>query len=206
MTQPPAQGLFTTPTGLLTVNPPEILIGAGDISSCGSNNDELTAQIVDTIPGTVMVIGDNVYENGTTSEFNNCYNPTWGRHKARTRPATGNHEYNSSGAAPYFAYFGAAAGVAGQGYYSYDLGAWHIIVLNSSISIGSGSAQDTWLQNDLAAHPNLCTLSYFHHPLYSSGGSGPLTYSSMRRPWDVMYPAGVDVVLGGHRHFYERIA
>jgi hypothetical protein len=207
MTQPPAQGLYTTPTGLLTVNPPEILIGAGDIASCGSNNDELTAQIVDTIPGTVMVLGDNVYENGTTSEFNNCYHPTWGRHKARTRPATGNHEYNTSGAAPYFAYFGSAAGVAGQGYYSYDLGAWHIIVLNSSISMGSGSAQDTWLQNDLAAHPNLCTLSYMHHPLWSSGGStGGQYYSGVRRPWDVMYPAGVDLILDGHRHFYERMA
>ncbi|HEY7686331.1 MAG TPA: Ig-like domain-containing protein, partial [Gemmatimonadales bacterium] len=207
MTQPPAQELYTTPTGLLTVNPPEILIGAGDIASCGSNNDELTAQIVDTIPGTVMVLGDNVYENGTTNEFNNCYHPTWGRHKARTRPATGNHEYNTSGAAPYFAYFGSAAGVAGQGYYSYDLGAWHIIVLNSSISMGSGSAQDTWLQNDLAAHPNLCTLAYMHHPLWSSGGSsGGQYYSGVRRPWDVMYPAGVDLILDGHRHFYERHA
>ncbi len=209
MTQPTAQGLYSTPTGLLTANPPEILIGAGDIASCGNNNDEATAQIVDTIPGTVMVLGDNVYENGTTSEFNNCYDPTWGRHKARTKPATGNHEYNSSGATPYFNYFGAAAGTPGQGYYSYNLGAWHIIVLNSSISMNGGSAQDNWLQNDLAANPNLCTLAYFHHPLYSStggSGSGGATYSGVRRPWDVMYPAGVDLVLGGHRHFYERLA
>ena len=209
MTQPPVQGLYTTPTGLLTANPPQILVGAGDIASCGKNSDEATALLVDNIPGTVMVLGDNVYENGTTSEFNNCYHPTWGRHKARTKPATGNHEYNSSGAAPYYAYFGAAAGIAGQGYYSYDLGAWHIIVLNSSISRSAGSPQDTWLQNDLAAHPNLCTLSYFHHPLYSSeggSGSGGVVYSGVRRPWDVMYPAGVDLVLGGHRHFYERMA
>ena len=209
MTQPPTQGLYTTPTGLLTANPPEILIGAGDIASCGNNNDELTAQIVDTIPGTVMVIGDNVYENGTTSEFNNCYHPTWGRHKARTKPATGNHEYNTSGASGYFNYFGAAAGDPTKGYYSYDLGAWHIIVINSSISMTSTSAQDAWLRNDLAAHPNLCTLAYFHHPLYSSeggSGSGGVTYSGVRRPWDVMYPAGVDLVLGGHRHFYERLA
>ncbi len=205
--QPSVARTYVTPTGLVTANPPEILIGAGDIASCGQNNDELTAQIVDTIPGTVMVLGDNVYENGTTSEFNNCYHPTWGRHKARTKPATGNHEYNTSGAAPYYAYFGAAAGTAGQGYYSYNLGAWHIIVLNSSISMGSGSAQDTWLQNDLAANPNLCTLAYMHHPLWSSGGSsGGQYYSGVRRPWDVMYPAGVDLILDGHRHFYERQA
>ena len=209
MTQPPAQGLYTTPTGLLTVNPPQILIGAGDIASCGNNNDEATAQIVDTIPGTVMVIGDNVYENGTNSEFNNCYHPTWGRHKARTKPATGNHEYNTSGASGYYQYFGAAAGDPSKGYYSYDLGAWHIIVINSSVSMTSTSAQDAWLRNDIATHPNLCTLAYFHHPLYSStggSGSGGLTYAGARRPWDVMYPAGVDLVLGGHRHFYERLA
>jgi Invasin, domain 3/Bacterial Ig-like domain (group 1)/Calcineurin-like phosphoesterase len=208
----PTQGAtqsFVTPTGLVTSNPPEIMLGAGDIASCGNNNDEATAEIIDTIPGTVVVIGDNVYPNGTDSEYANCYDPTWGRFKARTKPSAGNHDYNTSGAAGYYHYFGAAAGDPSKGYYSYELGAWHVVVLNSNISSKSGSAQSDWLQSDLAAHPNLCTLAYFHHPLYSStggSGSGGVVYSGVRGMWDDMYPAGVDLVLGGHRHFYERLA
>ena len=206
---PAVRGLFTTPTGLVTSNPPQILVGAGDIASCANDNDEATAQLLDNIAGTVMAIGDNAYDNGSAKDYKNCYDPTWGRHKARTQPAAGNHEYNSSGATPYFNYYGAAAGTPGQGWYSYDLGAWHIIVLNSNISTGAGSAQDIWLKADLAAHSNLCTLAYFHHPLYSStggSGSGGITYSGVRQFWDDLYPGGVDVVLGGHRHFYERMA
>jgi protocatechuate 3,4-dioxygenase beta subunit len=208
----PTQGAtqsFVTPTGLVTSNPPAIVVGAGDIASCGNDNDEATAELVDTIPGTVIVIGDNVYPNGTTSEYANCYDPTWGRFKARTKPSAGNHDYNTSGAAGYYGYFGAAAGDPSKGYYSYDLGAWHVVVLNSNISSKSGSAQSDWLQADLAAHPNLCTLAYFHHPLYSSTGgtgSGGVVYAGVRGMWDDMYPAGVDLVLGGHRHFYERLA
>ena len=206
--QPPAQLLYTTPTGLVTANPPQPFSGAGDIGTCNSNNDEATAQLLDNIPGPVFVLGDNVYENGTTSEYTNCYGPTWGRHKARTYPSAGNHEYNSSGAAPYYAYFGAAAGDPAKGYYSFELGAWHVIVINSNISMATTSAQYKWLQADLAAHPNVCTLSYFHHPLYSStggSGSGGVTYSSVRPMWDVLYAGGADLVLGGHRHFYERL-
>ncbi|HXV91372.1 MAG TPA: metallophosphoesterase, partial [Gemmatimonadales bacterium] len=207
LVQPPTQTLYTTPTGLLTANPPQIFIGAGDISSCGNNGDEATAQILDTIPGTVYLLGDNVYENGTTSEFNNCYHPTWGRHKARSKPSAGNHEYNTSGASGYYQYFGAAAGDPSKGYYSYDLGLWHIIVLNSNISMGAGSAQEVWLQGVLAAHPNQCKLAYFHHPLWSSmggTGSGGAYYSGVRALHNTMYAGGVDVVLAGHRHFYER--
>ena len=142
LTQPPEGTRYITPTGLLTANPPQILAGAGDISECGTNNnDEATAQLLDVIPGTVFTAGDNVMPNGTTSEFANCYDPTWGRHKGRTRPAAGNHDYNTSGAAGYFAYFGAAAGEPGKGYYSYALGAWHIVVLNSNIATAAGSAR-----------------------------------------------------------------
>jgi hypothetical protein len=208
--QPPGGTRYTTPTGLVTANPPQILVGAGDISECGTNNnDEATAQLLDLIPGTVFTAGDNVMPNGTTSEFANCYDPTWGRHKARTKPAAGNHDYNTSGGAGYFAYFGAAAGEPGNGYYSYGLGAWHIVVLNSNISTTAGSAQDTWLKADLAAHPNQCTLAYYHHPLYSSTGgtgTGGATYSGVRNLFDVLYAAHADVVMGGHRHIYERIA
>jgi len=204
----PVQKTFVTPTGLVTANPPVIFSGAGDIGTCNSNNDEATAKLLDNIPGPVFILGDNVYDNGTTSEFNNCYAPTWGRHKARTYPSAGNHDYNTSGATGYYNYFGAAAGDPTKGYYSFDLGAWHVIVLNSNISMTTTSAQNKWLQADLAAHSNLCTLAYWHHPLYSSTGgtgSGGVTYSSVRPLWDVLYPGGADLVLGGHRHFYERL-
>jgi hypothetical protein len=206
--RPTVQGLFTTPTGLVTANPPQIFIGAGDISSCSNTGDEETAKLLDANPdGTVFNIGDDAYDNGTTAEFA-CYNATWGRHKARTKPTAGNHEYNTSGAAPYYAYFGTAAGPSGLGYYSFNLGAWHIIALNSNISRSAGSAQDTWLANDLAAHPNQCTLAYWHHPLYSStggSGSGGVSLASMRPYWDRLYAAHADLVLNGHRHFYERL-
>ncbi len=209
VSEPPVRPLYTTPTGLVTVNPPAIVAGAGDISTCGNNNDEATAKLLDVIPGTVITMGDNVMPNGTTAEFASCYDPTWGRHKARTRPAAGNHDYNTSGAAGYFGYFGAAAGEPGKGYYSYELGAWHVIVLNSNISSAVGSAQDTWLKADLAAHPNQCILSYYHHPLYSSttgSGTGGATYSGVRNLFTDLYAGHADLVLNGHRHVYERIA
>ncbi|HET9707420.1 MAG TPA: Ig-like domain-containing protein [Gemmatimonadales bacterium] len=207
---PSVRALFTTPTGLVTANPPQIFVGAGDISSCSNTGDEATAKLLDAIPdpATVYNIGDDAYDNGTTSEFANCYNPTWGRHKYRTKPTPGNHEYNTSGATPYYAYFGAAAGPAGVGYYSFNLGAWHIISLNSNVSRSVGSAQDTWLANDLAAHPNQCTLAYWHHPLYSSTGgtgSGGVSIASMQPFWNRLYAAHADLVLNGHRHFYERL-
>ena len=200
--RPTVQALYTTPTGLLTANPPQIFVGAGDISGCSNTGDEQTAKLLDAIPdpATVYLTGDDAYNNGTTSEFNNCYNPTWGRHKYRTKPSPGNHEYNSSGAAPYYAYFGSAAGPSGRGYYSYDLGAWHILSLNSNVSSSSGSAQDTWLRADLAAHPNQCLLAYYHHPLYSSTA----TYTSVRGLVNALYAYHTDLILNGHRHYYER--
>lgn len=207
--EPPARALYTTPTGLVTANPPAIVAGAGDISSCSNNNDEATAKLLDAIPGTVITMGDNVMPNGTTAQFASCYDPTWGRHKGRTRPAAGNHDYNTSGAAGYFAYFGTAAGEPGKGYYSYELGAWHVIVLNSNISSGVGSAQDIWLKADLAAHPHQCILSYYHHPLYSSAtgsGTGGTIYSGVRNLFTDLYAGHADLVLNGHRHVYERIA
>ncbi|MGH7528138.1 MAG: Ig-like domain-containing protein [Gemmatimonadales bacterium] len=206
--EPPVR--FVSPTGLVTADPPEILVGAGDIAECDGDADEATAQLLDNIPGAVFTLGDNVYPSGSTSDYNNCYDPTWGRHKSRTFPSAGNKEYDaSSSASPYFNYFGSVAGTPGQGYYSFDLGQWHIIVLNSNIARTPGSPQVQWLRADLAAHPNLCTLAYWHHPLYSSTtgtGSGGVTYSSVRLFWDTLYAAGVDLVLGGHRHLYDRLA
>jgi hypothetical protein len=184
-----------------------VFVGAGDISDCSSAADEQTAQLLDNIPGTVFTVGDNAYPNGTITEYNNCYGPTWGRHKARTRPALGDNEYNSSSsAAGYFQYFGAAGGNPGEGYYSYDLSNWHIVVLNSNCSNVGGcdanSAQGQWLQADLAAHPSMCTLAIFHEPLFSSSGID----SDMRNFWEPLYAAGAEIVLSGHRHNYERFA
>jgi PKD repeat protein len=188
----------------VTVNEPvATLVGAGDIAVCGSSGHPATALLLDGIPGTVFTAGDNAYENGSTSDYANCYDPTWGRHKARTRPSPGNHEYQTPGAADYFAYYGALAGPSGLGYYSYDLGAWHIISLNSLIPMTAGSAQEQWLRADLAAHPTQCTLAYWHYPRFNSGSndgsmpaSGPL--------WQALYEAGADVVISAHEHVYER--
>jgi hypothetical protein len=182
-----------------------VALAAGDIVRCTLTNAEKTAKIIDTIPNaTVMALGDNAYENGTLTEFTTCYEPTWGRHKARTRPATGNHEYNTPGATGYYQYFGAAAGDPSKGYYSYDLGAWHVVVLNSSISAVTGSPQEQWLRQDLAAHPAQCTLAYWHHPRFNSGEVG--NNIKMQPLWQALYDYGADVILSAHEHLYERFA
>ncbi|MGH2592257.1 MAG: metallophosphoesterase family protein, partial [Anaerolineae bacterium] len=191
-------------TPLASIEADPVLVGAGDIASCSSSGDEATANLLDTIPGTVFTAGDNVYESGTATEFANCYDPSWGRHKSRTRPSPGNHDYNTAGASGYYDYFGAAAGNPSQGYYAYDLGTWHIIVLNSEIAHGAGSAQEQWLRSDLAAHSNTCTLAYWHRPRFSSGFHGNIT--SLNAFWLALHEYGADVVVNGHDHDYERFA
>ena len=185
-----------------------VFVGTGDIASCSSTGDEATADLLDGIDGTVFTTGDNAYDSGTDAEFNNCYEPSWGRHKDRTYPTPGNHEYKTANASGYFNYFGAAAGEPGKGYYSYNLGDWHIVSLNSMCeNVGGCDAASpmlTWLKNDLAANPKTCTLAYWHHPLFSSGPHGNQT--KMKPTWDVLYTADVDVVLNGHDHDYERFA
>jgi lipopolysaccharide/colanic/teichoic acid biosynthesis glycosyltransferase/PKD repeat protein len=186
------------------VQPFVVFVGAGDIADCSRNQDELTANLLDTIPGTVYVLGDNAYPHGSPTDYSNCYDPSWGRVKARTKPVPGNHEYETTNAAGYFGYFGAAAGDPSKGYYSYDYGGWHIIALNSEISYGTGSAQEVWLRNDLAAHPARCTLAYWHHPYFSSS---TLLGTASEAPlvWD-LYNAGAEIILAGHHHDYERFA
>jgi hypothetical protein len=181
-----------------------VLVGAGDIATCGQPGAEATAKLLDGIPGTVFTAGDNAYPDGSTSQFTDCYNPTWGRHKSRTFPTPGNHEYQTSGATGYFNYFGAAAGEAGKGYYSYDVGSWHIIALNSEIAMNSTSAQVAWLKADLSTHPALCTLAYWHEPRFSSGEHG--SSAGVIELWRALYAAGADVILNGHDHEYERFA
>jgi hypothetical protein len=186
-----------------------VLIAAGDIGDCNSRGDEATAALVRDIAGTVATLGDNAYETGSRQEFSRCYDPTWGSEMARTRPAAGNHEYETRNAKGYFDYFGQAAGNRGEGYYSYDLGAWHIVVLNSNCEqvggCGTSSRQGRWLRADLAAHPATCTIAYWHHPLFSSGTEHGGN-ESMQPVWQALYDAGADVVLAGHEHNYERFA
>lgn len=229
---------------------PAVLAGAGDIARCYPGADvrayrfpgpstpaSRTARLLDAMPGaTVMAVGDNAYEYGSTFDYLACYNFTWGRFWNRTRPAAGNHEYLTPGAAGYFAYFGRRSAPP-LGYYSYELGSWHAVVLNSttqvyacwppeadegtppgfpplpvpvSPDVAAGRAcvgdvaQQLWLANDLATHPAECTIVYFHHPRFSSGQHG--NHFQMQKIWDLLYARGVDVVVDGHDHLYERFA
>lgn len=184
------------------------LLAAGDIAECNGTGDTATAALLDKLDGTVAALGDNAYESGTAEEFADCYDPTWGRFKARTRPAAGNHDYGTVGAEGYYDYFGPTAGDPDRGYYSYDLGAWHIDVLNSNCDevggCGEDSAQAAWLAADLAAHPTRCALAYWHHPRFSSGKHGSDdTYDAF---WRILRARDVEVILNGHDHDYERFA
>jgi hypothetical protein len=204
-----ASGPGSSPPATAPTDQTAILIGAGDIADCKDlSGAEATAKLLDQIPGTVMAVGDLAYPDGSKGNFA-CYDRTWGRAKSRTRPAPGNHEFHSAGASPYFDYFGAAAGNPKTGYYSYELGTWHIIVLNSECKDAGGcepgSPQEKWLRSDLAAHPAACTLAYWHKPLFSSGGThgNDLTVKPL---FQALYDANAEVVVAGHDHDYERFA
>ena len=195
---------FTIDNGVVATPPSgdPTIAAAGDIAGSGTG-DEATALLLDRLaPNGVLTLGDNAYSSGTAWEFATYYDPTWGRHKAETHPAPGNHEYLTAGASGYFGYFGAAAGDPSKGYYSFEVGAWHLIALNSEIAHGDDSAQLAWLQTDLAAHPTTCTLAYWHKPRFSDGTDN----GSFAPFWRVLYQAGADVVLAGHEHNYQRLA
>lgn len=191
------------------------LVGAGDIAGCANlTGAHATAKLLDKIPeGTVFAAGDLAYEKGTYEEFENCYQPTWGKFKKRTKPAPGNHEYDGSDASGYFRYWGTQAGDPDKGYYSFELGAWHIIALNTNCEVkalggcGEGSAEEVWLREDLEAHANACILAFGHHALFSSGLSEKhARHSALRAFWQDMYAAHADLILAGHEHSYERFA
>jgi len=190
---------------------PLTVYAAGDIADCRYSRAEYSgaAQTAAIIAAgdpqaLVLSLGDHTYPNGRAAEFSDCYEPTWGRFKSRTHPAPGNHEYYSGTANGYYGYFGNAAGPKGRGYYSFDAGGWHFISLNSEMKGEEHERQLLWLKDDLAAHPALCTLAYWHSPLYSSGGH-PMT-DHMREAWRLLYEAGAELVLSGHDHDYERFA
>jgi hypothetical protein len=185
-----------------------VLVGAGDIAVCGAGGSMATGRLLDGQQGTVFVAGDIAYPDGTAEQFQQCYEPAWGRHKDRTRPAPGNHEYGSPGAAPYFAYFGANAGPAGRGYYMYRKGTWQVFSLNSNTESADRRAQVEWLGRELdAPGASPCTIAYFHHPLFSSGSHGVVPpMAVVVELWRALYSAGADVIISAHEHFYERFA
>jgi hypothetical protein len=194
----------------LTQTDPAVIVGAGDISNCYNDHDTYTAYLMDSIEGTVITLGDDAYEAGSTKDFAECYDPTWGRHKERTRPTPGNHEYGTQGAEGYFTYYGDAATPLEpgctrdcKGYYSYDVDAWHVVALNSEVPNQVGSDQEQWLRADLAANPTACTLAYYHRPTFSSGRHGSGAAIDL---YQALYDYGADVVLVGHDHNYERFA
>jgi 3',5'-cyclic AMP phosphodiesterase CpdA len=186
------------------------LVAAGDIGRCDSDGDDATAALVRARPRAVVAtLGDLAYERGRPDEFERCYGPSWGPFKSRTRPTPGNHEYGTSGASGYFDYFGKRAGTPGRGWYSYRLGTWLVVALNSNCDqvggCGRGSAQERWLRRTLAANRVRCTLAYWHHPRFSSGNQHGAT-DDVEELWRALYAAGADVVLSGHDHIYERFA
>jgi hypothetical protein len=199
-----------------------LLIGAGDIAECGEQltHAQETAALIDLFPSaTVFAAGDDAYTNGTTSQFHDCYGASWGGFKERTRPAPGNHDYGiyrfpkRNNAEPYFDYFGTNAGPRGLGYYSYDLGSWHVVSLNSMAGQkGAPTMADQvkWLKNDLDNSKQPCILAYWHHPLFSSGdqhGDQANDPGRFMTPlWDVLFDYKADVILNGHDHHYERFA
>jgi len=214
-TPPPAHA----PAAQVAIAGAAVLIGAGDIGVCGMRGDEETAQLVDSVlkadsaagvQSAAFTTGDNAYPAGLDRDFIRCFGASWGDRNKRIikvlHPAIGNHDYQSQYGAAYYRYFGSRAGPAFKGYYSYDLGDWHLIVLNSEIAARGApsdrSAQEEWLKMDLRDHSKLCTAAYFHRPLYSSGahGASPIMASIYR----ILAAGGVDLVLAGHEHHYER--
>jgi hypothetical protein len=219
--------VFTTPPpaeaspAVVALTGAAVLIGTGDIAACDSDGDELTAAIVDSVlradsivsvETVVFTTGDNAYPDGSARNFADCFTPSWGDSAKRImkyiRPSPGNHEHAIFGAAAYYDYFGNKAGSPRKGYYSYDLGEWHVVVLNSEIVVNNvfteeeRKAQIDWLVADLKDKPKKCTVAYWHHPRFSSGWHG--SDRKLAVFWGPLYDGGVDLVLNGHDHHYER--
>jgi len=180
---------------------PVVLI-AGDVAQCDTPGALFTAELIKALPYPVLAAGDLAYPNGTLEEFTRCYTPTWGVFKDRTYPAPGNHDYRTPGAAGYFAYFGERAGDPAKGYYSFDLGQWHIVMLNSNRELEPGSKQLAWLAADLRQHTQQCVLAVWHHPRFSSGPHG--NDARTQALWEALYQHGVSVLVTAHDHDYER--
>ena len=191
------QSLFSAKTDF-------VLVGAGDIGDCRSSGDEATAELLDQIEGTVFTTGDNAYPVGSPEEFEACYAPSWGRHLTRTRPSPGNHDYYSLDARPYYDYFGEQAGPPDAATIAINWENGMSFPSTSNLSPPRAEAQIKWLKTDLAEHSNLCTVAYWHHPVFSSGQHG--NNLRMQPIWEILHDHGVEAVLTGHEHQYERFA
>ena len=192
-----------------TSTPPAsaVLIAVGDIAACDRDGDAQVSSLVTGLDGIVATLGDNVYPSGSEATYAECYDPVWGGFLDRTRPSIGNHDIEADSGAAYHAYFGGLAGEAGEGWYSYDLGDWHVIVLNTNCEVvdcAPGSPQHNWLTADLAASDVACVLAYGHHPRFSSGPHGD--YAPISPLWEALHGAGAELLLVGHDHLYERFA
>jgi acid phosphatase type 7 len=182
-----------------------VVLAAGDIAECGSQGDDATAAVIAAYPeATVLALGDLAYPAGSTSDFARCYDPSWGAHRDRTRPVPGNHEYQTLGAGGYYAYFGERAGPDGRGYYSFDLGDWHLVALNSERDVRDGGRQLEWLRADLEGTKQRCVLAYWHRPRFTGGRYAD--FEDVAPLWETLARAGAEVVLVGHDHNYQRYA
>lgn len=216
-TPPPAEA----PAAEVALSGASVLIGAGDIGNCNNTGAAATAKLMDSVlradsaakvHDEAFTLGDNAYSSGSVRDFAMCFAPTWGDSTKlimkNIRPAVGNHEHLSGRASPYYQYFGSRAGPTKKGYYSYNVGTWHAIVLNSEIVVNVGftdaerKAQLDWLEQDLKNNKQLCTVAYWHHPRFSSGWHG--SDARLAHFWRLLYIGGVDVILNGHDHDYER--
>ena len=200
--------------GGVPIPQPIVMVGAGDIAGCATSGDEATAKLIEDVikqypEASVFTLGDNVYQNATAQEFSDCYTPNWGSFKTRTYPVAGNHDYLTANATGYFGYYGTKAGDPSKGYYSYDLGAWHIVVVNSNCAaIGgcqAGSNQVKWLRDDLTANKSQCEILMWHHARFSSGADHG-NNNFMQDIWKAASDNQVDLVLTAHDHTYERFA
>jgi hypothetical protein len=176
----------------------------GDTGWCGSAAMPLLSRLLTTLGGEIFLAGDLAYPNGTLAEFQRCFDPDFGRFRSRFWAAPGNHDFNTPGADGYFTYFADRAGPGRRGYYSVRSSTWQVLMLNSNMPMGRNSAQIDWVRQELQVNPSRCTMAVLHHPFDSSGPNGPNL--SQRELWEVMHTAGVDVVVSGHDHLYERHA
>jgi hypothetical protein len=180
-----------------------VLMGAGDMGDCGYPGTAQTAALIQGFSGDVITLGDHAYPHGAREDFRNCYDPHWGSFRSRTYPSPGNHDMETEGGLPYYEYFGLNAGPPGRGYYSYTAGSWFVLSLNSELGAQGRDTQVEWARRELDANRTDCALAYFHRPLVSSGTNGA---DRMRPLARALYGAGVELILTGHEHFYERFS